>query len=107
MNKKVILPGLLLCVAVSSVHAIQPDAPYVAYQGRNKAEWAKQDRQIDSKLEALERKFGKKPNIIYILTDDIGWGELGWQGGGKHRGTPTPALDKMATVRDKDGFDGQ
>ena len=38
----------------------------------------------------------KKPNIIYILTDDIGWGELGWQGGGKHRGTPTPTLDRMA-----------
>ena len=36
------------------------------------------------------------PNIIMVLTDDIGWGELGWQGGGKHRGTPSPALDKMA-----------
>jgi arylsulfatase len=30
------------------------------------------------------------------LADDVGWGELGWQGGGKHRGTPTPELDKMA-----------
>ncbi|OLQ08653.1 Arylsulfatase [Symbiodinium microadriaticum] len=28
--------------------------------------------------------------------DDIGWGELGWQGGGKHRGTPTDGLDAMA-----------
>ena len=24
---------------------------------------------------------GKKPNVIYILAEDIGWGELGWQGG--------------------------
>jgi len=47
-------------------------------------------------LAALEKKFGKKPNIIYILADDVGWGEMGWQGGGKHRGTPTPELDKMA-----------
>ena len=45
---------------------------------------------------AKESKFGKKPNIIYILADDIGWGEMGWQGGGKHRGTPTEGLDKMA-----------
>ena len=37
-----------------------------------------------------------KPNIIYILGDDVGWGELGWQGGGKHRGTPSPALHQMA-----------
>ncbi|MHC4693933.1 MAG: sulfatase-like hydrolase/transferase [Planctomycetota bacterium] len=96
MSKKVILLGVLVCMVVSSVHAIQPDAPYLDYEKRHKAEWAKQDRQIDRKLAALEKKFGKKPNIIYILTDDIGWGELGWQGGGKHRGTPTPTLDKMA-----------
>ena len=74
----------------------QFDAPYYAHEKRNKAEWGKQDNQIDEKLAALEKRFEKKPNIIYILTDDIGWGELGWQGGGKHRGTPTPALDKMA-----------
>ena len=55
-----------------------------------------QDREIDKKLEALHRRFGKRPNIIYVLADDVGWGEMGWQGGGKHRGTPTPELDKMA-----------
>ncbi len=74
----------------------QFDAPYYAFEKRNKTDWAEQDKQIDEKLAALEKKFGKKPNIIYILTDDVGWGELGWQGGGKHRGTPTPTLDKLA-----------
>ncbi len=58
--------------------------------------WATEDKAINQKLSALEKRFGKKPNIIYILADDVGWGELGWQGGGKHRGTPTPELDKMA-----------
>ena len=96
MNKKVVLLGLLVLIAVSSTYAIQPDAPFLQYKQRKGAEWAEQDKQIDAKLAALEEKFGKKPNIIYILTDDIGWGELGWQGGGKHRGTPTPALDTMA-----------
>ena len=76
--------------------AAQFDAPYYTLEKRHKAEWEQQDKQIDEKLAALQKKFGKKPNIIYILTDDIGWGELGWQGGGKHRGTPTPTLDKMA-----------
>ena len=74
----------------------QPDAPFLDFQKRNQAQWAEADKEIDAKLAALEKKFGKKPNIIYILTDDIGWGELGWQGGGKHRGTPTPTLDTMA-----------
>jgi arylsulfatase A-like enzyme len=84
------------CIVSAAVHAYQPDAPFMAHQKRNAEDWAQQDKQIDAKLAALEERFGKKPNIIYILADDVGWGELGWQGGGKHRGTPTPELDKMA-----------
>lgn len=76
--------------------AAQFDAPYYDLQKKNKDKWVAEDKQINTKLAALEKKFGKKPNIIYILADDVGWGEMGWQGGGKHRGTPTPALDKMA-----------
>jgi arylsulfatase len=74
----------------------QFDAPYYDLQEKNTDEWATEDRQIDAKLAALEERFGKRPNSVYILADDIGWGELGWQGGGKHRGTPTPELDQMA-----------
>jgi arylsulfatase len=95
LTKFLIVLGVFLVLPVTSF-AAQFDAPYYAFEKRNKKVWAKQDKQIDKKLAALEKKFGKKPNIIYILTDDIGWGELGWQGGGKHRGTPTPTLDKMA-----------
>jgi arylsulfatase len=81
---------------VGTSFAQQFDAPYLALEKRNKDKWAAEDREINKKLVALERKFDKKPNIIYILADDVGWGEMGWQGGGKHRGTPTPELDKMA-----------
>lgn len=90
-----ILSAVSLVLPVA-LYAAQFDAPYYALEKRNAEAWANQDKQIDKKLATLEKKFGKKPNIIYILTDDIGWGELGWQGGGKHRGTPTPTLDRMA-----------
>jgi arylsulfatase len=86
----------LLCIFAADASAIQPDGPFLAAQGRHAAEWKQQDAEIDAKLAALEASFGKKPNIVFILADDVGWGELGWQGGGKHRGTPTPELDKMA-----------
>ncbi len=79
-----------------SAVAIQPDAPFIESAQKNRQKWMAEDQQINARLAALHQRFGKRPNIIYILTDDIGWGELGWQGGGKHRGTPTPALDRMA-----------
>jgi arylsulfatase len=87
---------LVAVLFASAAPAIQPDAPFRQLAGKKADQWRQEDQQINGKLAALENRFGKKPNIIYILTDDIGWGELGWQGGGKHRGTPTPTLDKMA-----------
>jgi arylsulfatase A-like enzyme len=37
-----------------------------------------------------------KPNILLIVADDVGWGDLGPYGGGVGRGMPTPSLDKLA-----------
>ena len=93
----VIMAVAIFMIAIPiQLPAAQFDAPYYELEKRNKAKWAEEDKQIDQKLAALNEKFGKRPNIIYILADDVGWGEMGWQGGGKHRGTPTPELDKMA-----------
>jgi arylsulfatase len=96
ISRLLLLMVSLAMLPLGSINAQQFDAPFEAFQERHKDSWAAQDKKIDRKLAELEKKFGKKPNIIYILTDDIGWGELGWQGGGKHRGTPTPTLDRMA-----------
>jgi len=95
---KIIFVPLIVCLFVLTLNAAaaQFDAPFVASQEKHADKWAKEDKVINGKLSALEKRFGKKPNIIYILADDIGFGELGWQGGGKHRGAPSPALDKMA-----------
>src|SRR5664280_1598685 len=38
----------------------------------------------------------KKPNIIILMTDDVGWMDLGVYGGGADRGAPTPNMDRIA-----------
>jgi arylsulfatase len=39
----------------------------------------------------------KKPSILFILADNLGYGELGVYGGGATRGAPTPRIDKLAS----------
>jgi len=39
----------------------------------------------------------KKPNIVFMLMDNLGYGELGVYGGGILRGAPTPRIDALAS----------
>ncbi len=38
----------------------------------------------------------QKPNVVFILADNIGYGDLGPYGGGELRGAPTPRIDQLA-----------
>lgn len=42
-------------------------------------------------------KDSNKLNIVLVLADNLGWGELGCYGGGLLRGAATPRIDKLAT----------
>ncbi len=44
---------------------------------------------------AAER--ANKPNVVVMMVDNLGWGELGIYGGGALRGAATPRLDKLAS----------
>lgn len=38
----------------------------------------------------------EKPNVVLMVVDNLGWGEIGAYGGGILRGAPTPRLDELA-----------
>jgi arylsulfatase len=46
---------------------------------------------------AVPAQAQEKPNILFILADNLGYGELGCYGGGATRGAPTPRIDKLAS----------
>jgi arylsulfatase len=39
----------------------------------------------------------RKPNILFMLVDNLGYGELGVYGGGATRGAPPPRIDRLAS----------
>lgn len=57
---------------------------------------AEQDKQARQKLAQLEKQFGKKPNILIFIMDDVGWMDPGFNGGGEAVGNPTPNMDRLA-----------
>ena len=56
----------------------------------------KQVEEAKAKLTKAHAKFGKKPNFLIFLMDDVGWMDPGFNGGGETVGNPTPNMDKIA-----------
>jgi arylsulfatase A-like enzyme len=55
-----------------------------------------QEQAAAQKLAALRSKTGKPPNIVWLLVDDMGFGDPGVYGGGAAIGAATPQMDKLA-----------
>jgi len=55
-----------------------------------------QEAGVQAKLAALKAKTGKKPNIVIIIADDLGFGDPGAYGGGEAIGAATPNIDRLA-----------
>ncbi|MGA2127857.1 MAG: arylsulfatase [Xanthobacteraceae bacterium] len=39
----------------------------------------------------------ERPNVVFILADNVGYGDIGVYGGGELRGAPTPRIDQLAS----------
>jgi len=54
------------------------------------------EQRATAKLDEFVARTGRRPNVLVILMDDVGWGDFGCYGGGIAVGAPTPNIDKLA-----------
>ena len=59
----------LFILALPLAQAVVFDAYFASAQAKLNASWAREEAVVSGKLKALEERFKKKPNIIYILAD--------------------------------------
>jgi hypothetical protein len=71
------LLGLLLLSPFASAEDIVHDAEFYVLKAQHGDKWAKEDEGLNKKLAELKAKHGRPPNIIHIMWDDTGVGELG------------------------------
>ena len=99
MMKSVLAAPLmaLLLAPCAAANEIVHDAEYYVLEAQNGEQWAKDDKAVDKKLEEFrKRNGGKPPNIVYILIDAIGFGDLGIPELNAIRGYKTPNINKLA-----------
>lgn len=92
----VALAAVLVALPASAATIIH-DAEYYILEAQHGEQWAAEDKLLDRKLAAFrEKNGGKPPNILYILIDDIGFGDLGSATLNSIRGYKTPAINEVA-----------
>jgi len=88
--------GLMTTVSAQAKEIVH-DTEYYVLEAQNGEQWAQDDNAVDSKLAEFRKKNnGKPPNIIYILIDDIGFGDLGIPEMNSVRGYKTPNINEFA-----------
>jgi arylsulfatase len=96
LNQLFICAVLSLAFAVPvSAKEIVHDAEFYIAKTQNGEKWAVEDRGLDAKLAELKKKHGTPPNIIYLLWDDMAFGDAGIPEINKIRGFDTPNTNRM------------
>ena len=94
-----VIPALVFSFAGNALaknpEGIIHDAEYYVLEAQHGDKWAAQDNDLDTKLAELRKKHGTSPNIIHLMWDDTGVGEVGIPQIQKMRGWETPNINKF------------
>lgn len=87
----------LLATPQSFAKELIHDADYSVLKAQHAEQWAKDDKAVDAKLAEFKKKNGgKAPNILYILIDDMGYGDMGIPELNALRGYKTENINKFS-----------
>jgi arylsulfatase len=88
---------LVTAVPVIAGKDIIHDGEYFFLKAQHGEKWVKEDKEIDARLAEIRKKNGgKRPNILYILIDDISFGQMGNRKLNYVMGIRTPKINKLA-----------
>ena len=100
MTKHITFFLFLASILSSPVYAgepIQHDAEHYMLLAQHGDRWAQEDKVIAARLEAVRNaNGGKRPNILFVLIDDVGFGEMGDPVLNDVRGYETPNINAFA-----------
>ena len=92
--------AVLVCVSGAPIAQAQVSAlsqtPRTAEHMEPAIPTPEQDQTALQKLADLEARTGKKPNVVWLIADDMGYGDPGVFGGGAAIGAATPYIDRLA-----------
>jgi arylsulfatase len=82
---------------LSAADPIIHDGEYYFIKRQHGDKWAEEDKALDAKLaEVRKQNGGKRPNILYVLIDDISFGQMGNRAMNHVTGIRTPNINQLA-----------
>ncbi|MEP5321214.1 sulfatase-like hydrolase/transferase, partial [Marinobacter alexandrii] len=93
-----LLGGLALALPALAAKDLVRDGEYYFVESQYKEAWDKEDTEIDGKLSQIRAaNDGKTPNIVFVLIDDVSFGQMGKQALNDVMGVKTPRINEFAT----------
>ena len=105
VNKNIIIcVAAVLMIGGGSIPVMSADNPiihdgeYYFLEAQYGEKWAAEDKDVDAQLAEIRKKNGgKRPNILYVLIDDVSFGQMGNRAMNYVMGIKTPELNKFAS----------
>ena len=89
--------SVLAAKDIKSNYGIIHDSEFQVLLKQKGDDWNAEDKEIEARLDALRKKHGKRPNIIYIMWDDMKYGAIGHEMLNKVTGYTSPNNNSLVS----------